>query len=87
MIHKRSGWASLPLLASGESNRTRKEQAIEYTVKAKRYGSKVEFTIDADSPKDALSQARAEATKLFDYKGTGDEPTVEVKEVRLKEKE
>jgi histidyl-tRNA synthetase len=63
----------------------RKEQAIEYKAKARRYGNEVEFTLSADSPKEAFEKARTEAAKIFGYEREGDEPTVHVKEIQEKE--
>ncbi len=58
---------------------------MEYIVVAKMYGDSVQFSLEADSPKDALSTARAEARNIFEYKGIGNEPSVAVKENPPKE--
>lgn len=53
-----------------------------YKVTARQYGNSVEFEIEADSNKQALLVAKAEARNLFDYQGIGDEPTVSVKPIK-----
>jgi len=57
----------------------------EFKVIAKQYGNSVEFDIDAQDSKEALSVAKTEARNLFDYQGVGDEPTVSVKPIKVKE--
>jgi len=57
----------------------------EFKVVAKQYGNSVEFDIDASDSKEALSVAKTEARNLFDYQGIGDEPTVSVKPIKVKE--
>jgi len=57
----------------------------EYTVTARQYGNSVQFSIDSQDAKEALGLAKAEARKVFDYSGIGDEPTVSVKEVKVKD--
>jgi len=57
----------------------------EFKVTAKQYGNSVEFDIDAFDSKEALSVAKTEARNLFDYQGIGDEPTVSVKPIKVKE--
>jgi hypothetical protein len=56
-----------------------------YKVTARQYGNSVEFEIEADSNKQALLVAKAEARNLFDYQGIGDEPTVSVKPIKERE--
>lgn len=51
-----------------------------YITKAKQYGNSVQFEVDADGIKDALQQAKEEASRIFDYMGIGDSPTVDVRE-------
>jgi len=41
----------------------------------------VVFGVDSGDIKTALSDAKAEANRVFDYKGIGDEPKVYVKEL------
>lgn len=59
----------------------------EFKVVAKQYGNSVEFEIEANDNKDALSVAKQEARNLFDYQGIGDEPTVSVKPIKVKEEQ
>lgn len=56
-----------------------------YVVRAKRHSNKVEFTLDATSPKDALKNARTEAANIFDCQDLENEFSVEVKEIIEKE--
>jgi len=57
----------------------------EFKVVARQYGNSIEFDIEADDSKHALSVAKAEARNLFDYQGTGDEPQVTIKPIKKKE--
>ena len=51
-----------------------------FLVIAKRYGDSVTFTVDQDDPKAALTAAKTEANRIFDYKnGDAGAPTVTLK--------
>ncbi len=55
---------------------------MTYKVIAKRYGDSVEFSVDAESTKEALQKARTEANDIFSYKpGDANAPTVSVKPI------
>ncbi len=51
-------------------------------METKHYGDKVTFDVDAVEAKEALTKARAEARRIFDYKqGDAAAPTVSVKPI------
>ena len=59
-----------------------------FDVSAKQYGDQVKFSIelqddplgsDTDLFKRARLEAKKKAREIFDYQGTGDDPTVSVK--------
>ncbi len=55
---------------------------MEFKVTASQYGNRIDFEITASDSKQALTLAKKEARSLFDYEGTGDEPTVAVRPIK-----
>jgi hypothetical protein len=62
-----------------------------FDVSAKQYGDQVKFPIEIQDPmepdntelfKQARLEAKRQARLIFDYQGTGDDPTVSVKQAK-----
>ena len=58
---------------------------MEFSVTAKRYGDSVKFEVTAKDVKEALKEAKSEASVIFDCQPGEDVPTVAVKPIAEEE--
>lgn len=60
---------------------------MRFKVTAKQSGNSVQYEVEADNAKEALSVAKDEARKIFDYQLGDEMPTVSVKPVKIKQED